>query len=187
MQYPPLSSALILMNTGSSGGRGSMAGDVHEVLKKLRKLADEHIDLAHLLLGPTDMIAHVHAENFEALLNVIDEKILPIKSEPHDYLASTETLIVKASVAREPLGGLHRKLTRLNAWVLGQTNTSDQDLVDGLMEVDSRIYYGAQVIGRYDVALLLKADSMEEIMKTIDITLRKKNYITNTDTRIVLM
>ena len=75
MQYPPLSSALILMNTGSSGGRGSMAGDVHEVLKKLRKLADEHIDLAHLLLGPTDMIAHVHAENFEALLNVIDEKI----------------------------------------------------------------------------------------------------------------
>ena len=187
MRYPALSSALILLNTGSSGAFGAMAGDVHEVLKRMRQKADEHIDLAHCLLGPTDMIVHVHANDFETLLRVIDDKIMPLKAESHNYLSSTETLIVKRSLAREPLSDLHKEPTQLFAWVFGQTNTTDEDVVDGLMQMDGHIYYGAQVIGRYDVALLVKADNMDQLMTTIDGTLRKKNFLISTDTRMVLM
>ena len=53
-----------------------MSGNVEEVSKKLRSTSGGNIDVIHWLLGPTDMIVHVHAGNFGELLEVIDDKIL---------------------------------------------------------------------------------------------------------------
>lgn len=188
MPYPPLSSALILINTASPSrmGEATMSGNVQEVLKKLRTAADEHVDLIHCLLGPIDMIAHVHAADFKQLLDVIDTKVLPLKNERHNYIASAEPLIVRSSQSRERFSGVLEKPKQLNAWVFANTNTSDPDLGFRLLENKS-IFYVAHVIGRYDVVLLIRADTLDELMSAIDQTLRTKNYFVTTDTRMVLM
>ena len=189
MPYAPLSSALVLINTSSPaiGGTAVMSGSVEEVSKKLRNIPGKNIDLIHWLLGPTDMIVHVHATNFEELLQVLDGKILPLKGETHNRIASTETLIVTDSRARDRLSGLDERPTDLTAWVFANSNTSDTEKVFRLMDMYKEVFYMASVIGRYDVVMLVKAESLQELGKVIDKSLRAANFLTSTDTRIVLM
>ena len=186
--YAPLSSAFVLINTASAakGGDASMAGSVEEVTRKLQAAGDKHIDLIHWLLGPNDMIAHVHAGDFKKLLKVIETRILPLKNEVHNKIASTETLIVTSSKARKAFSGVANKPKQLNAWVLANTNSDNPDLGFQLME-DKNVFYVGHVIGRYDMVLLIQAGELAELMAAIDKTLRTKNYFANTDTRIVLM
>jgi hypothetical protein len=188
MSYPPLSSALIMVNTSSEaqGGGSSMSGNVESVDKKLRAAADGHIDLIHWLLGPNDMIVHVHAKGFKELLRVIDKRILPLKNETHNRIASTETLIVTSSKARKPFKLTDTKPKELNAWVFANTNSNDPELGFRLME-DKNVAYVAHVIGRFDMVLLIQAANLRDLMSAIDKTLRTKNYFVGTDTRIVLM
>jgi hypothetical protein len=188
MSYPPLSSALILINTASAAkaGAASMSGNVEEVDKKLRAAADGHIDLIHWLLGPNDMIVHIHAKNFKELLRVIDSRVLPLKNEVHNKIASTETLIVTSSQTREAFALSKNKPKELNAWVFANTNSNDPELGFRLME-DKNVFFVAHVIGRFDMVLLIKASTLPGLMSAIDKTLRTKNYFVGTDTRIVLM
>jgi hypothetical protein len=188
MPYPPLSSALILINTASAskGGTASMSGNVEEVSRKLQAAADEHIDLIHWLLGPNDMIVHVQASDMYELMQVIDSRILSLKNDVHNKIASAEPLIVTNSKARQAFSGVSEKPKELNAWVLANTNSSDPELGFRLME-DKNVFYVGHVIGRYDMVLLIKANTLPELMSAIDKTLRTKNYFVSTDTRIVLM
>lgn len=188
IEYPELSSALILVNSSSPSraGEATMSGNVQEVTKKLRHACDEHIDVIHWLLGPTDMIVHVHANDFGGLLQVIDDKVLPLKTERHNYIASTEPLIVRNARARKRLSGLDGRPKRPTAWVLANTNISSADVGFNLLD-HPNVSYVAHVIGRYDMVLLLEADTLEELSATIDQTLRVSNFLVNTDTRLVLM
>ncbi len=188
MSYPPLSSALILINTSSAakGGAASMSGNVEDVDKKLRAAADGHVDLIHWLLGPNDMIVHVHAKGFKELLHVIDSRILPLKNETHNKIGSAETLIVTSSKVRKEFALSNTKPKELNAWVFANTNSNNPELGFKLME-DKEVFYVAHVIGRYDMVLLIRALSLPNLMAAIDKTLRTKNYFVGTDTRIVLM
>ena len=188
MPYSPLTSALILINTASvaRGDTALTTGSVEEVSKKLRGAADEHVDLIHWLLGPNDMIVHVHASELAELLNVIDSKIMPLKNERHDYIASTETLLVANSRVKGALSGLDTRPTDVNAWVFANTNTNDPEFGFMLME-EKNVIYMAHVIGRYDMVLLIRADTLPELMSAVDKTIRTKNFFSNTDTRIVLM
>ena len=188
IEYPELSSALILINTSSPSraGEATMSGNVQEVSKKLRHASDEHIDVIHWLLGPTDMIVHVHADDFGGLLKVIDDKVLPLKTERHNYIASTETLIVRSSKGKERLSGLDVRPKLPTAWVFANTNISGADVGDNLLE-DSNVRYVAHVIGRYDMVLLLESKTLPELSAAIDRTLRVSNFLTSTDTRMVLM
>ena len=188
IEYPELSSALILVNSSSPSraGEATMSGNVQEVTKKLRHACDEHIDVIHWLLGPTDMIVHVHADDFGGLLQVIDDKVLPLKTERHNYIASTEPLIVRNARARKRLSGLDGRPKRPTAWVLANTNISSADVGFNLLD-HPNVSYVAHVIGRYDMVLLLEADTLEELSATIDQTLRVSNFLVNTDTRLVLM
>ncbi len=163
-----------------------MSGNVEEVDRKLRSAANGHIDLIHWLLGPNDMIVHVHAKNFKELLRVIDERVLPLKNLVHNKIASTETLIVTSSNARAAFKLSDTKPKELNAWVFANTNSNDPKLGSRLME-DKNVFYVAHVIGRFDMVLLIKAPTLPSLMSAIDKTLRTKNYFTGTDTRIVLM
>lgn len=187
-EYPPLSSALVLINTSSAakGGTASMSGNVEEVDKKLRAAADGHVDLIQWLLGPNDMIVHVHAKGFKELMRVIDSRILPLKNETHNKIASAETLIVTSSKARKAFMLFGTKPKELNAWVFANTNSNDPELGFRLME-DKHVFYVAHVIGRYDMVLLIRASDLPGLMSAIDKTLRTKNYFVGTDTRIVLM
>jgi hypothetical protein len=193
MPYPPLSSALILVNTssfakGPEGRDASMSGNVEEVDRKLRLAANGHIDLIHWLLGPNDMIVHVHAKNFKELLRVIDKRVLPLKSEVHNKIASAETLIVTSSNTRAAFKLSDTKPKEVNAWVFANTNSNDPELGFRLMEDKNKnVFYVAHVIGRFDMVLLIKAPTLRNLMSAIDKTLRTKNYFTGTDTRIVLM
>lgn len=188
IEYPRLSSALLLINTSSPSraGQATMAGNVEEVSRKLRHASDEHIDVIHWLLGPTDMIVHVHANDFDELLKVVDDRVLPLKTELHNYIASVETLIVKNSKARKRLSGLDQRPKRPTAWVFANTNIGGANVGDNLLE-HPNVCYVAHVIGRYDMVLLLESETLPELGATIDKTLRVSNFLTTTDTRMVLM
>ena len=148
-----------------------MSGNVEEVDRKLRAAADGHVDLIHWLLGPNDMIVHVHAKGFKELMRVIDSRILPLKNETHNKIASAETLIVTSSKARKAFALSGAKPKELNAWVFANTNSNDPELGFRLME-DKHVFYVAHVIGLYDMVLLIRAADLPGLMSAIDKTLR---------------
>jgi hypothetical protein len=188
MPCPSLSSALVLINTASAARAGTavMPGNVEEVDKKLRAAANGHIDLIHWLLGPDDMVIHVHAKTLKELHRVIEDKILPLKMEVHNKIASTETMIVTSSEARKAFALSDTKPKELNAWVFANTNNNDPELGFRLME-DENVFYVAHLIGRFDMALLIRASTLPRLMSAIDSIVRTKNYFVGTDTRMVLM
>jgi DNA-binding Lrp family transcriptional regulator len=187
MSYPAQSSALMLINIGSStkAGAAGMSGNVEEVDRKLRAAANGHIDLIHWLVGPNDMVVHVHAKTLKELLRVIEDRVLPLKNDVHNKIISTETMIVTRSKARDTFVLSDSKPKKLNAWVFTNTNSNDPELGFRLME-DKNVVFVSHVIGRFDMALLIRASTMQDLQSTIDQRLRTKNYFASTDTRIVL-
>jgi DNA-binding Lrp family transcriptional regulator len=190
MPHPLFSSALILVNTSSEsrGGRdhATKAGDVEEVTRRLRSTADEHLDLIHWLLGPTDMIVHLYASSPEELVTVMDTVVLPLKSVRYNYIATTETLLITHSEGKVSLADLEPRPTRPTAWIFANTNVGSADVGFNLLDENGFLYV-AHVVGRYDLVFLVQTEDLPQLSGIVDKTLRKLHFLTSTDTRLVLM
>jgi DNA-binding Lrp family transcriptional regulator len=187
MTQKPLTSAFILIDTGSFAPQGHMAADVHAVRAKLLEAGGEAVDFVHCLTGPNDLLMHLHAGTPEAMLEVLDQNIRELKGDQHNYVTRTETILVTASHGAKLNRAKHGAPKGAAAWVFANVNTPDPDIAANLLKLDPRVVHVATVVGQYDVLIYLEADDLAALREALDVTLRKKNYFATTDTRLVLM
>lgn len=187
MAQTSITSAIILISTASFSGVGSKSGDVHAIKDKILGSGAEAVDIVHALIGPNDLLAHVHGADLDGVIEVIDTHFQTLKQDSHNYIAQTETLLVRQAFGKQLSRADDDHPEGVAAWVFANTNALDPDIFGNLVTQDDRLAYAAALIGRFDMALFIKAKDQPDLMDAIDQTLRTKNFFIQTDTRIVLM
>lgn len=203
--YQPFESAIVLVNTGDEGPRSGTsdhrAGDVFEVRKKILSGGDSGdascIGCVHCLIGPTDMITHIKAdggdgvERISSLLANIDRCINTVRDDVHNWIADTEVMLI-AECAGEKFVDPEYIPDRINAWVFIETGAFVKGLPAEIMTWAPQCgaHFVARTVGRFDLAVLFKQDSLEALEAAIDDFLRGTKGgrpMAKTDTRLVLM
>ena len=204
--YAPFESALVLINVGDERASGSTsdhrAGDVFAVRKKILAKNDEGetpcIGGVHCLIGPTDMIAHVSGnataninDRITSVLRNVDRCIGELRIDVHDWVEETEIMLIEESSGAR-FDDPHHVPVKTNAWIFIQTGKYVEGHPSDIMTWARKygVHFAARVIGRYDLALLVKADDLAHLESAVDEMLRSPNanlQMAKTDTRLVLM
>jgi hypothetical protein len=174
MRDVPFSAGYVMIEAGTE--------DVHGLRQKL--LSIDAVRIAHALIGPDDMICFVDAQDPVSFRHAIDSQIRALIDSGN--IRQTETLLI---LDRDGKGysGEENRPAPAAAWLLSQVGIGNpQSVVDALLQIPG-VRNAHSVLGRYDVIAYLEAASVVDLMRTLDLGIRKIPQIRRTDTRLVLM
>ena len=157
-------------------------GDVQSVADRLRDL--DGIELAHPLLGPTDLIAYVETPNWEGFDGLLNSQLRELMTG--GLIRRVETRL--ALLAHEStLGGRASTPPRGSAWVFIDLDTGEPDAVIRKLRAIDVVVSAQAVIGVCDIIAYLECGDWAELRDVLDTQIRTLPEVVRTDTRLVLM
>lgn len=163
----------VLINLGSN--------EVEEVRRKLSTV--EEVRFVHSLIGPTDLLCYIEADGYGGFCNALDEKIRKM-IEGAD-IQSTETLLVFARQF-SGISGAEKLPAGERAWIFTNVTQNAEEIAQNLKKLPA-VVAAHPVLGRYDLVVYIKGNTLFDLMKTLDDDIRNATGVSTTDTRLVLM
>jgi len=157
-------------------------GNINTVVGQLRGL--DGVQFAHALLGPTDVLAFVETESWDAFNALLNGSIRAL--ETSGLARNVETrLTVKPSAGS--FGSSVQSPPRGSAWIFMDLDHGEPADVIAKLESLDHVVVAHSVIGACDIMVYLECEDWGELRTVLDSQVRTIPEVVRTDTRPVLM
>jgi DNA-binding Lrp family transcriptional regulator len=157
-------------------------GDINTVVGQLRSL--DGVQFAHALLGPTDVLAYVETESWEAFNALLNGSIRALETSGQARHVETR-LTVKPSAGS--FGSSVQAPLRGSAWIFVDLDQGEPADIIVKLETIDQVVAAHSVIGACDIMVYLECEDWGELRTVLDTQVRTIPEIVRTDTRPILM